>query len=116
MASFEIVAHRGIATASAPENTLAAFQQAIHLGADVVELDVRLTADHVPVVYHYYYLEEITSATGPIFTYTLNQLREVEVFAHDRSTSAHGRISTLAEVLDAIGGQIELEIEIKGPE
>ncbi|MBN1218885.1 MAG: glycerophosphodiester phosphodiesterase [Anaerolineae bacterium] len=57
---FEIVAHRGAPTEVAPENTIPAFQRAIDLGADAVELDVRLTADHVPVVYHYFYLEEAT--------------------------------------------------------
>ena len=51
MNRFEIVAHRGIPT-EAPENTLASFQRAIELGADAVELDVRLTSDKVPVVFH----------------------------------------------------------------
>jgi glycerophosphoryl diester phosphodiesterase len=46
------VAHRG-ATANAVQNTLAAFRTALALGADAVELDVRLSADGVPVVYHY---------------------------------------------------------------
>src|SRR5919201_4528815 len=46
-----VVAHRG-ASALYPENTLAAFQGAIEAGADVVELDVRLTADNVAVILH----------------------------------------------------------------
>jgi glycerophosphoryl diester phosphodiesterase len=57
MNHFEIVAHRGIST-EAPENTMASFRKAIELGADAVELDVRLPADKIPVVYHYYYLQE----------------------------------------------------------
>ncbi len=71
MAYFEIVAHRGI-TAEEPENTLPAFQRAIELGADAIELDVRLTSDRVPVVYHYYYLHLKTSAYGAIFEYTFD--------------------------------------------
>jgi glycerophosphoryl diester phosphodiesterase len=78
MAYFEIVAHRGI-TEEEPENTLPAFQRAIELGADAIELDVRLTSDHVPVVYHYYYLHLNTSAPGAIFEYTFDQLQEVRV-------------------------------------
>ena len=66
MKNFEIVAHRGIPT-EAPENTIASFQRALELGADAIELDVRLTADKIPVVYHYFYLQENTSASGPIF-------------------------------------------------
>lgn len=53
MTQFEIVAHRG-AHDQVPENTLPAFERAIELGADAVELDVRLTADGIPVVYHLY--------------------------------------------------------------
>src|SRR4029453_8944108 len=44
-------AHRG-ASPPHPENTLASFEAALEAGADVVELDVRLTADRVPVVLH----------------------------------------------------------------
>src|SRR5919204_634881 len=46
-----VVAHRG-ASASAPENTAAAFELASRCGADALELDVRLSADGVPVVIH----------------------------------------------------------------
>lgn len=55
----KIVAHRG--TTSGPENTLEAFRRALDLGADAIELDVRLTRDQRPVVYHYFYLEIDTS-------------------------------------------------------
>lgn len=115
MADFEIVAHRGIAT-EAPENTAAAFQCAIELGADAVELDVRLTADRVPVVYHYYYLDGATTGQGPIFAHTLAQLRAVRVLCKSNPDAAAGRISTLQEILDQCAGRIGMEIEIKGPE
>jgi glycerophosphoryl diester phosphodiesterase len=115
MKPFEIVAHRGVPTV-APENTLGAFQAAINLGADGVELDVRLTADMVPVVYHYFYLQENTYASGPIFNFTLNQLRELDVWSRSSPSGNTGRISTLSEVLDALSGKTGLEIEIKGPE
>ncbi len=114
MRTFEIIAHRGIAT-EAPENTLVAFERAVELGADAVELDVRLTSDRVPVVYHYFYLKENTSVSGAVFDFSLEQLRQVRVFCRD-NPAQEGRISTLAEVLEALGGRIGLEIEIKGPE
>ena len=114
MNSFEIVAHRGVAT-EYPENTISAFQRAIELGADAVELDVRLTKDKIPVVYHYYYLDKITSLSGPIFNYTYQQLSQARFLNSPRGMDSP-MIPTLAEVLESIGGRIRLEIEIKGPE
>jgi len=110
MALFEIVAHRGV-PGEAPENTIPSFQRAMELGADAVELDVRLTADGVPVVYHYFYLDEITALSGPIFEYTWKQLQGLRHF-----NSGHFSIPTLHQVLETLGGKIGLEIEIKGPE
>ena len=115
MNHFEIVAHRGIPT-EAPENTLASFQRAIELGADAVELDVRLTSDNVPVIFHYFYLQATTSTSGAIFDFSLDQLRDVEVFCRNNPAAPAGHISTLPEILETIGGRIGLEIEIKGPE
>jgi len=111
MHPFDIVAHRGAPAAKAPENTLPSFLRAIELGADAVELDVRLTADRVPVVFHYFYLDEITSLKGPIFLYTYEQIQEAN-YGGDKGPG----IPTLLDVLDTIGGKIGLEIEIKGPE
>jgi glycerophosphoryl diester phosphodiesterase len=115
MTPFEIVAHRGV-TLDAPENTIAAFQRAVELGADAVELDVRLTADKIPVVYHYYYLHENTSVSGAIFNYSQAQLRDVRVFSANNPAADEGRISTLEEILAMFSGKIGFEIEIKGPE
>src|SRR5215207_1501623 len=115
MKRFEIIAHRGIPT-EAPENTISSFQRAIELGADAVELDVRLTADQIPVVYHYFYLQENTSASGVIFDFTLEQLRHVKVFCKDNPAAKEGRISTLSEILEMFCGKIGLVIEMKGPE
>ena len=106
-----IVAHRG-ATTRAPQNTIAAFRAALAMGADAVELDVRLTSDRIPVVYHYAYLDEATSGRGPIWEYTLADLQSFRVGDAD----SHEHIPTLAEVLEEFAGRIGLEIELKGPE
>jgi glycerophosphoryl diester phosphodiesterase len=113
--NFEIVAHRGVPD-EAPENTLPSFQRAIDLGADAVELDVRLTADRVPAVFHYFYLDGATSLAGPIFDYTFDQLRHAPILGGGDRVPGDVKIPTLGEVLDAIGGRIGLEIEVKGPE
>ena len=114
MSQVTIVAHRGVTT-SAPENTLAAFEEAIRLNVDAVELDVRLTRDTVPIVYHYAYLDGFTDARGPVFAYSLADLRRVAIL-YRGDPSRRSSISTLQEVLETIGGRIGLEIEIKGPE
>ncbi len=104
----EIVAHRG-ATQHAPENTLAAFHKARELGADYIELDVRLSADRKLVVFHYFYLDKIPGLSGPVFSLTARELQE-------RSQAAGQPIPLLDEVLEELGGRIGMEIEIKGPE
>lgn len=53
MSSAEIVAHRK-AGGDSLENIVSAFNRAIELGADAVEFDFRLTADCVPIIYHYF--------------------------------------------------------------
>jgi glycerophosphoryl diester phosphodiesterase len=115
MKNFQIVAHRG-APIKAPENTMPAFQHAIELGADAIEFDVRLTSDHIPVIYHYFYLEELTHASGSIFNFTYDQLQKIQFLEKSDNTTDNCKILTLDEVFETIGGQIGLEIEIKGPE
>jgi glycerophosphoryl diester phosphodiesterase len=111
----QIVAHRG-APEQAPENTIPSFERAIELGADAVELDVRLTSDRVPVVHHYIYLEQATDACGPLFERTFAELRDVKVRSRIPNAGAEYRIPSLEQVLATMGGRIGLEIEIKGPE
>jgi glycerophosphoryl diester phosphodiesterase len=115
MKYFEIVAHRGVHD-ELPENTLDAFQRAVELEADAVELDVRLTSDRVPIVFHYFYLDALTSTPGAVFNYTFEQLQNVRILSKNSYNANRFRISSLDEVLETIGGQIDLEIEIKGPE
>jgi glycerophosphoryl diester phosphodiesterase len=110
----EIIAHRG-APEHSIENTLPAFIHALELGADAVELDVRLTADRVPVVFHYYYLDEFSSLSGTIFQYNWDDLCDIKL-SNPRWPGVIGRLSTLQEVLEHLAGRINLEIEIKGPE
>ncbi|GAB4333716.1 MAG: glycerophosphodiester phosphodiesterase family protein [Phototrophicales bacterium] len=113
--TFEIVAHRG-ATTDYPENTLPAFQRAIELGADIIEMDVRLTKDHVPVIYHWFYLQEKTTLSGAIFNYTYRALQAATVLDHNNQPVSGCYIPTLYQVLNTFGGKIGFEIEIHGPE
>lgn len=100
----ELIAHRG-ANREAPENTIAAFEAAIGLGADGIELDVQLTADDIPVVHHDAWLPvgEGGAAGVPIAALTRADLKARTV------------APTLQEVVDAVGRRCRLYVEIKAP-
>lgn len=76
-AALELVAHRGNA-ADFPENTLPALQSALDAGIPWVELDVQLSADHVPFVIHDATLERTTRAHGDLRTMAARDLDAVE--------------------------------------
>ncbi len=73
-----ILGHRG-ASALAPENTLAAFSQAIQDGANGIEFDVRLSSDEVPVVIHDDTLDRTGLVSGAVSALTAAQLQKVDI-------------------------------------
>lgn len=73
-----VFAHRG-GSALAPENTLAAFDNGLALGADGLELDVHLSRDGVVVVHHDRLLDRTTALRGPIAARDAAELRRAEV-------------------------------------
>ena len=99
-----VVAHRG-ASGLYPENTMAAFTAAEKLGVDALELDVRLAADHVPMVHHDATLERTTDAAGPIAAMTSTELARVDAGAGEA-------IPRLDAVLDRFR-ELAILIEIK---
>jgi glycerophosphoryl diester phosphodiesterase len=76
-----VFAHRGGA-ALAPENTLAAFEFGLRVGADGLELDVHLSADGVPVVVHDPTLDRTTNAAGPVAARSAAELARVDAGWH----------------------------------
>jgi len=103
-----VVAHRG-ASSTHPENTLASFRAALDLGAPIVELDVRLSADGVPVVIHDPDVSRTTDGSGWVHELTLEGLRRLNAGTPDRPQG----IPTLREVLDAVSGRGGVAVEIK---
>jgi glycerophosphoryl diester phosphodiesterase len=104
-----VVAHRG-ASSTNPENTLPAFEEAARAGADVVELDVRLTRDGVPVVLHDPDVSATTDGTGPVHELTLAEVKRLD------AGSGHPRLEvpTLDEALEAIDrGGVGVDLEVK---
>lgn len=91
-----VVGHRG-APLCAPENTLVAFDKAVELGADAIELDILLTGDGVPIVGHH---TTIGAAAGqPAGETTLSVIRELNIKGEP--------VPTLEEALDHLGRHVE---------
>lgn len=106
------VAHRG-ASAYAPENTLAAFNLALDMGADGIELDVKLTRDGVPIVLHDETVDRTTGAHGPIAGMTLAEVKRLDAGSWFDPRFRGERIPTLAEALRTVGKRGIVNIELK---
>jgi glycerophosphoryl diester phosphodiesterase len=85
----------------------------VELGADGAEFDVQLSSDGVPVVIHDFTVDRTTDGTGRVAEMPLAQLRELDAGVAVSPTFAGLKVPTLAEVLDAFGGQLLLNIELK---
>ena len=75
-----IIAHRG-ASRDCPENTLAAFDEALRQGADGIELDVQFTQDEVPVVFHDKTLTRAGGGRRRVAGLSFRELRELDAAA-----------------------------------
>jgi len=98
-----VFAHRG-GSALAPENTIAAFDNGLALGADGLELDVHLSRDGVVVVHHDRALDRTTTLRGPIVARTADEL-------------ARAGVPTLADVLGRYRDpRVIIELKVNHPE
>jgi glycerophosphoryl diester phosphodiesterase len=112
-------AHRGGA-ALAPENTLAAFEQGVALGADALELDIQTTREGEIVVIHDTTVDRTTNGSGPVSAYSLDELRWLD--AGYRFTPDGGRtypyrgqgiaVPRLREVFERFAG-LRVNIDLK---
>jgi len=93
------IGHRGV-KGHAPENTLASFKKAIEMRVDMIELDVHLSKDLVPMVIHDDTVNRTTAATGNVTDFTANELQQLG-------------IPTLEDVLNLVQNSCSINIEIK---
>ena len=108
------IAHRGASGSGlAPENTLAAFERAIQLGVDAVELDVRASRDGAVVVMHDPTIDRTTDREGPVDELSLAQLREADAGSWFGQAFVGERIPTLQEALDLLRHRALAIVEIK---
>ncbi len=110
-----VVAHRAGA-ALRPENTLAAVWNAIILGVDMVETDVKLTKDKKLVLFHSDELNITTDANGIVSDFTLEELRRLDAGTHfDRKFSDEG-IPRLEDLFRLARGRIKILLDLKAGE
>ena len=107
-----VIAHRGF-SGRAPENTLLAIREAIAIGAEMVEIDVTMTADGHVILLHDETLDRTTSGTGPPTDHTLEEIRELDAGTWFSTVFAGEKIPTLSEALQTVKGRILINIEIK---
>lgn len=117
-----VIGHRGN-RAHAPENTIESFRQALSLGVDAVEFDLRVSRDGQLIVMHDPTLERTTNATGPVSARTVAELRDIDAGANfskddDRTFPYRGKgigVPTFDEVVEVVR-DIPMIIELKIPE
>jgi glycerophosphoryl diester phosphodiesterase len=100
-----IIGHRG-AAALEPENTLLSIKRAMDIGVDAVEIDVHLSKDKELVVIHDATVDRTTSGTGPVSSYTVQEIKRLDAGKGEA-------IPTLQEVINLIDKRVMLIIELK---
>ena len=110
-----ICAHRG-ANETHPENTLAAFEEAIRLGAQMIELDVQMTKDNQLVIMHDDKVNRTTNGRGLVQSLTLRKIKRLDAGKWKSKEFRNERVPTLKEALDIMPKNIWLNIHLKGDE
>lgn len=99
-------AHRGLHSSSVPENSITAFKNAVDKGYGI-ELDVRLTKDDVPVVFHDHSIKRMCDVDIDVRDLTFSELKEYRLLNSAES------IPKFTEVLDLINGRVPIIVELK---
>ena len=103
----KVVAHRGC-SAKYPENTLLAFRKAVALGVEMVELDVIPSSDGEIMVIHDQTVDRTTDGTGRVAEMTCAEIRRLDAGSHNGAPGQ--RVPTLAEAIEAIGPDTEINV------
>lgn len=107
-----VLGHRG-ASAYAPMNTLPAFELALELGADGVELDVHLSKDGALIILHDFTVDHTTNSSGYVRDMTLAELKLLDAGSRFGEKFKGTQIPTLDEVFESVGNKLFINVEIK---
>jgi glycerophosphoryl diester phosphodiesterase len=110
-----VFAHRG-ASAELPENTLAAYERAIEVGADGVECDVRLTRDGELICIHDRTVDRTSDGSGSVSSQRLDELQRLDFGSwHGGEPASVVTLTALLELLHDAGWPVQLLVEAKHP-
>ncbi len=109
---FVVIAHRGDHT-NAPENTLAAYQNAINIQADFIEIDLRTTKDNQLVIMHNENIEHMTGKTALVKDLLFDSLRATKIREELHPEWGTHTIPTFKEVLKLCKGKINIYLDFK---
>lgn len=104
-----VIAHRGD-WRNSPENSLQAIKNCIDMGVDMVEIDVRLTKDSIPVLMHDKTIDRTTNGKGKIINWTLDSLKTLYL-KNGANHKTHHLIPTLEEALLTAKGEILVNLD-----
>ncbi len=107
-----VIGHRGNSS-NAPANTIESIRQAIELGVDMIELDVRLSKDGIPVLIHNDTVDETTNGHGAVSSLSLAQLKELDAGSWKDKKYTNEKIPTLVEALEFAKGKVCLSLDLK---
>jgi len=112
-----VVAHRG-AHRGIPENTLAAYQKAIDLGCDYVEIDIRKTKDGKFVSVHNATIDAYTEGRvkGKVGEFTLAELKQLNIGKRVGPDWENERIPIFEDILKLCKGRIGIYLDLKEPD
>lgn len=106
------IAHRG-EHLQHPENTIPAFEEAIRVGADFIEVDVQTTADGKLVLSHDGTVDRCTNGKGKVSEMTFEQVETLDAGAKSGAEFAGTRIPTFDQVLELARGKIGVYVDVK---
>jgi len=111
--SVYVIAHRG-AHNGIPENSLAAYQKAIDLGCDFVEIDLRTTKDNQLVSIHNSTIDDyVNGKTGEVREMSLEELKKLDIGEKAGKEWKNTRIPTFIEILDLCQDKIGIYLDLK---
>ena len=105
-----VVSHRGD-WRNYPENSIPAIESLIRMGADMMELDVKMTSDSVLVLMHDKTVNRMTNGKGLVSSYTLDSLKSLKMKRAHNVTTDSTRVPTLREAFECCRDRILINVD-----